>query len=98
LEFSAIKLDKVAAVIELNQIGHSNVADNTGRFYVHTDNDSEGNRNLARTFLSLNSPQIVAANNTGAKRRLPPTSASSFIQVKDIPAVVISDYESQFSE
>ncbi|RKP05674.1 Nicastrin-domain-containing protein [Thamnocephalis sphaerospora] len=95
-DLDEISLDKVAAVVELNQIGHSNTEDRT-TFFVHTDDNSAANAELARVFFSPASPRIVAASET-TQQRLPPTSASSFIQARKLPAVVVSDYQSRFSK
>ncbi|KAI9593545.1 Nicastrin-domain-containing protein [Syncephalis fuscata] len=73
--FTEISIDRIQAVVELNQIGHSNTKEKS-RFFVHTDDQS---------------------SDTNPNGRLPPTSAQSFLQSRKIPAIVISDFDTEFS-
>lgn len=103
-DFTEIRIERVKAVLELNQIGHSFPAE-PRRFFVHVNDNSTSNADLARTVVEAapaaegqSQAILVARAVNNYPQQLPPTSASSFIKGRQLPAAVLGDFQSQYSE
>ncbi|TPX33177.1 hypothetical protein SmJEL517_g03817 [Synchytrium microbalum] len=110
-QFTRINFNNIESVIELGQV--SSAASTTGNgtslnFYLHSDDENADNLALktrwSSTFsqpgynggaLPVTIQNAVVAGSVS--KRLPPSSAMAFLQKKRIPAMVISDFQSQFS-
>ncbi|GAA5797439.1 hypothetical protein HPULCUR_002823 [Helicostylum pulchrum] len=91
LNFKRINFDSIESIFEFQSV--SGINNNyTNQFYAHVDNTQQNQPLLA----SLQPYQnIKQASMDGIDRKLPPSSAMSFLQKKrDINAVVITDYQS----
>jgi nicastrin len=87
-DFLKINFDKIEVVIDLSQIGGFG-SDNNHTF-IHTDDQISQNVELADTFVAQG---MLKAQVTG----YPPSSVSSFLKKKSIPAIVLADYDQHFS-
>jgi nicastrin len=109
-EFRKIKLDRIDSVIDIDTVGslYGDPAVATTH-YVHIDRPSDATNALAQSFQTnftipsfngstAGSGNLVPARDDATGLGLPPSSAMSFLQRKrSIPAIVISDYKSEFS-
>lgn len=110
LDFQNIKLEKIAGIVDLDTIGllNSDIS-STANMYIHVNDLNSRTTNLAQNFQgSITSSGFGGSNNvtvqfnpafsSNINNRLPPSSAMSFLKLKgDIPAIVISDYNTTYS-
>lgn len=90
LNFKRINFDNIESVFEFQSVSGINT-NYTNQFYTHVDNVDQ-NQPLLSTLKPYQN--IKPASMDGIDRKLPPSSAMSFLQKKrDINAVVISDYQ-----
>jgi len=106
LDFLNIKIDDIQAIIELGEIsGLQSV--NSGILYAHVD-DAGVSGALAQTLINVadaiipNSEYSTSflrpAFNSTHNNKLPPSATQSFLKYKrDIPSVVLAEYETQFA-
>lgn len=95
LNFMRINFDNIESIFEFQSV--SGINNNyTNQFYAHVDNTQQNQPLLA----SLQPYQnIKQASLDSIDRKLPPSSAMSFLQKKrDINAVVITDYQSSLGK
>ncbi|KAJ2959748.1 hypothetical protein NQZ79_g4838 [Umbelopsis isabellina] len=97
-DFTKINFDNIEAVVEFSSVAQSN-ASGKG-FWAHTDDTTTSNnllQSLINTSLQNNTQQqyhIQAASSDGVDKKLPPSSAMSFLKKKrSIASVVIADYQ-----
>ncbi|KAL7751529.1 hypothetical protein RI367_002992 [Sorochytrium milnesiophthora] len=105
---TTISIDSVAALIDMNHLGAVGARTNTvmGTF-VHTLDNSTDNVALATMFSDAgqltNQPRFaqrfVSAASAGAQSNvgLPPSPAMAFLKRRTIPAAVVSDFASQYT-
>eukprot|EP00842_Homolaphlyctis_polyrhiza_P001610 jgi/Hompol1/244/HPOL_000393-RA len=109
-DFTAIKFDKIESVIEFDTIGDiTRPGSATANYFLHVDSVGIQTTSLVNAFkttatiapfngsssisLSINPAFTSTTNN-----RLPPSSAMAFLAKRSsISALVISDYQTQFS-
>lgn len=92
LNFKRINFDKVESIFEMQSVSGIN-SNYANKFYTHVDN-AQQNQPLLKSFEPYNNIQPASAD--GVDRKLPPSSAMSFLQKKrDINAVVITDYQKE---
>ncbi|KAI9481077.1 MAG: glycosyltransferase family 20-domain-containing protein [Benjaminiella poitrasii] len=88
LHFKRINFEKIESIFEFQSV--SGINDNSS-YFAHVD-DHQVNQPLISALMK--NSRIKLASGDGVQRRLPPSSAMSFLQKKrDIKAVVISDYQ-----
>ncbi|KAJ3158048.1 hypothetical protein HDU89_000431 [Geranomyces variabilis] len=103
LDFQSVKIDNIDSIIEFDTVGGIGAADQT--IYMHVDQQSAANLALMDAFkggvvtpaVNGSVPQTMNIVAADAGARLPPSSAMAFLQKRNIPAVVLSDYNTQFS-
>lgn len=97
LDFKRINIDNIETIIELNSVTN---ADNNG-YWAHVDDGSLSKslvNSLQQLSASNNGSQILPAYSDGIQRKLPPSSAMSFLaQRRNIKTVVITDYQTEVS-
>lgn len=87
LNFKKINFDKIESIFEFQSVSGINT-NYSNQFYAHVDSN-----NPLLTALSP-ATNIRPASSDGVDRKLPPSSAQSFLQKRrDINAVVITDYQ-----
>lgn len=87
--FTNINFDNIESILEFQSVSgiNSNYSDG---YYVHVD-DINQSQSLVSALLQ---PNIKEASTDGIQRKLPPSSAMSFLQKRrDIKAAVITDYQ-----
>jgi hypothetical protein len=90
LHFSKINFDKIESMLEFQSV--SGINSNYSDYFVHVD-DSKKNQSLATVLTSQN---FTLASSDGVERRLPPSSAMSFLKKnRNIEAAVVTDYRSE---
>ncbi|KAG0742219.1 hypothetical protein G6F57_010744 [Rhizopus arrhizus] len=95
LDFKRIQFDRIETIYEFQSV--SGIDSNyTNEYYIHVDN-VELNQPLISSL--QNYSNLKAAYSDGLQRKLPPSSAMSFLQQnRNIRAAVITDYQSQFGK
>lgn len=92
LNFKRINFDKIESIFEMQSVSGIN-SNYANKFYAHVDN-AQQNQPLLKAFEPYNNIQPASAD--GVDRKLPPSSAMSFLQKRrDINAVVITDYQKE---
>ncbi|KAI9099737.1 Nicastrin-domain-containing protein [Phlyctochytrium arcticum] len=111
LDFESIKFDNIESIIEFDSVGGSISPDqdlSNTNIYMHVDVNNTQNAALMSTFggtvsspgfngstaLSVN---VIPAATAAGNLRLPPSSAMAFLAKKNIPAIVLGDYQRNFS-
>lgn len=113
LNFTSIKIDKIESIIELNQLGNIGSDKTDLITYLHVDESSDLNNKLVQTLNNVgknvasnatlnrngnfSSGDLRSAIVNGKNLRLPPSSVQSFLKKRKIPAVVISDFQSEYT-
>lgn len=96
-DFTKINFDNIESIVEFSSVAQSNAS--AQGFWAHTDDTATSNTLLQ---LLINNSQgnatqqyhIQDASADGVHRKLPPSSAQSFLQKKrSIASVVIADYQ-----
>ncbi|TPX55456.1 hypothetical protein PhCBS80983_g05290 [Powellomyces hirtus] len=106
LDFQAIKLENIDSIFEFDTVG--GIGTTKPAFYMHVDAknaETDALVNLLNGTVvapaingsTAESLDLVPAFQTGVNARLPPSSAMAFLAKRSIPAVVISDYQNEFS-
>ncbi|KAI8929923.1 Nicastrin-domain-containing protein [Entophlyctis helioformis] len=107
--YTNIAFDQIESIIEFDTIGGLTRPGGTSSpHFLHVDTVNAQTSNLVNalrdqvsvTFAGGSAPVSVsldAAFSATANNRLPPSSAMAFLAKRNIPAVVISDYQAQFS-
>lgn len=90
MNFKRINFDKIESVFDFQSV--SGINDNyTNQYFAHVDNAQQNEPLLTALQPFTN---IKQASLDGVDRKLPPSSAMSFLQKRrDINAVVITDYQ-----
>ncbi|KAL2917947.1 hypothetical protein HK105_202361 [Polyrhizophydium stewartii] len=109
-DFTRISFSQIESFIELDTLGDiTRPGGATANYYLHVDSLSTKNTNLINNFRAtatapiFNGSQPVAVSISAAaasdstNARLPPSSAMAFLAKRDIPAVVLSDYQTEYS-
>ncbi|KAM3580291.1 hypothetical protein VKS41_007527 [Umbelopsis sp. WA50703] len=97
-DFTKINFDNIEAMVEFSSVAQSNASEEA--FWAHTDDTTTSNgllQLLINTSQQNNTEQqyyIREASSDGVNRKLPPSSAMSFLKKKrSIASVVIADYQ-----
>ncbi|CEI91268.1 hypothetical protein RMCBS344292_05565 [Rhizopus microsporus] len=91
VDFKRIRFDKIESIFEFQSVSGIN-SDYMG-YYIHVD-DQELNQPLVVSLEKY--PGLNSASSDGIQRKLPPSSAMSFLQQnRKIKAAVITDYQSK---
>jgi len=112
-EFKNITIDNIKGIIELNQLTCSGCEDRSNpTYYMHVDDETDPETLKLTNLISKvynNSAQVKsnhipdtyaikpAWEGIGKNLGLPPASAQSFLKKKKIPTVVISDFQTEFT-
>ncbi|KAI9323739.1 Nicastrin-domain-containing protein [Dichotomocladium elegans] len=89
LDFTRVNLDKIETIIEFGSVGD---ASGSG-YWAHVDNIAQSG-SLVNNFTQSSNGLIKPAYQDGVQRKLPPSSAMSFLAKKrDIRAIVLTDYQ-----
>jgi hypothetical protein len=94
-DFTNINFDNIESVIEFSSVAQSNASG--GGYWAHTD-DSTTSGSLLQLFLTNGQGNgtygIRDAASDGVHRKLPPSSAQSFLKKKrSITSIVLADYQ-----
>lgn len=85
-------MDQIESIFEFQSVSGIN-ANYSNNYYVHVD-DQQTSQSIVDA-LTFNS-QIQPASSDGLHRKLPPSSAMSFLQQKrSIKAAVLTDYQKE---
>ncbi|KAJ3116844.1 hypothetical protein HDU96_008625 [Phlyctochytrium bullatum] len=108
--YTEIDFEKIDAIVEFSHVGGVGLSDvlNNPVTYLHVDdfttpgvNDLLANFRGRFNFTSVNGTdydmQFSDAFSSADNRKLPPSSAMSFLAKKNIPAVVIADYRTEYN-
>lgn len=94
VDFKRIRFDKIESIFEFQSVSGIN-SDYMG-YYIHVD-DQELNQPLVVSLEKY--PGLNSASSDGIQRKLPPSSAMSFLQQnRKIKAAVITDYQSKLGK
>ncbi|KAJ1556323.1 hypothetical protein HK405_002013 [Cladochytrium tenue] len=108
-DFTRINFDRISAIVEFDQVSGVGLADpDNASLFMHVDDSTDANTlALAQQFVgnvSVSSSgstsrkvTVKEAWSDGVNRRLPPSSAMSFLAKKKIPAVVFGDYQDTYT-
>nr|CAG8617409.1 7386_t:CDS:10 [Entrophospora candida] len=102
LNFTQINFDKIDSIFEFSQVGHHNT---TGFYYTHVDGQSnlDATSKLINQLITLsknlnNGSPFIQQAGSGDNRKLPPSSSMAFLEKnRNIPAIILADYQSNFS-
>ncbi|KAJ3336829.1 hypothetical protein HDU91_001641, partial [Kappamyces sp. JEL0680] len=109
LDYQKINFDSISSIVEIDVGGLLYTTPATGvNMYLHVDRDDAATSALATSFQNTSAVpgfngsaalqlSFSAASSASANNRLPPSSAMAFLAKKYIPTVVVSDYQSKFS-
>ncbi|KAJ3009695.1 hypothetical protein HKX48_007789 [Thoreauomyces humboldtii] len=106
MNFQSIDLNLIDSIFEFDTVG--GIGESSPSYFLHVDNVNAGTSALTSLFsASVTAPSvngsvprtipIQPAFTSGDNPRLPPSSAMAFLQKRNIPAVVISDYSTAYS-
>ena len=108
--FTSISFNSIQSIVEFGTVGGFGLSSlQSGvNYYLHVDSVFSGTTSLRNSFAdsftapafngSSSVPVTISAASVGStNNRLPPSSAMSFLQQRNIPAVYISDYQNSFS-
>ncbi len=105
-DFTSLTTARIEGIVELDTVGYvwrERPATSTSPstpYYMHVDEESAGNLALMSALSGSATPNVTLASAFRANlpKRLPPASAMSFLKRRrDIPTVVVADYEESFS-
>lgn len=92
LHFKKINFDAIESIVELQSVSGIN-SNYTDGYYVHVDS-AQQSQSLMNSLSSYSN--IKQASADGIDRKLPPSSAMSFLkQRRNIQAAVITDYQKE---
>ncbi|KAI8365653.1 Nicastrin-domain-containing protein [Choanephora cucurbitarum] len=90
--FTRINMDQIESIFEFQSVSGIN-ANYSNTYYVHVD-DQQTSQSIVDALTS--NSQIQTASSDGLHRKLPPSSAMSFLQKKrSIKAAVVTDYQKE---
>ncbi|KAL6064703.1 Nicastrin [Balamuthia mandrillaris] len=95
LEFRNISLDRISAIIEIDQVALMSTSDPV--LYVHREPDNP-NQSLLSTLQSVSQTcNLTLRNAFETPFEIPPASLNSFLRANSsIPGVVLADYSTQY--
>lgn len=110
--FTQIDFNKIAAIIEFNQVGGIGLENpSNAKIFLHVDDPKDASTQAllvnftGSVTVNVSTPDSIVrstvtltpASSDGINRRLPPSSAMSFLSRKKIPAIVMGDYQDSFT-
>ncbi|KAJ3324440.1 hypothetical protein HDV06_006851 [Boothiomyces sp. JEL0866] len=105
IDFTKINFDSIESIIEFDTVGllNSDISKSTN-IYMHVNEVNDQTTKLVQTFTSTSvgqgfnqTEQLNLTISSAGATALPPSSAMSFLSRKKIPALLLADYDSQYS-